>query len=228
MKFGKPQPAYACRCLLCSGEERLPQGKILRRKNAGHGCSACIRGNCVVCSKPVPAERPRSNTCSERCESEKKRATWRQYYAQHTSPEFNARRYEMQKAREHINPELAAARRESHRLSQMMYRQNPGVAAREQEYQHNRWAEMKTLIIRQRQDFFNSLSADEQQQRKEAARQRDREYRRRFREWLHANPDEHAQFIRKNREWLVERQRKRALAELINKSQELINRDNKK
>lgn len=226
MEYGRLQTAYQCKCALCGKVERLPRGKILKRQKAGQGCTSCIRGACVICGKPVPADRPKSNTCSELCQQEKIQDAGRRHYAKKASPDFNRVRYQAQKERELNNPVLREKRVSREKITKKSYRLRPEIIARSQEYHRNRWSELKDLLTQQRREFFASLSPDEQRLRAESLRDYNREWARKFREWLFAHPEEHEKFKEKQREWVMENQRRKALAELLGQSQKLINRDN--
>lgn len=70
--------------------------------------------------------------------------------------------------------------------------------------------------------FFASLPPDEQEEIKNKRRQYDREYKRRFREWLQDNPEIHEEIKARNRMLSRERERRNALAELLRESQQLL------
>ncbi|EAU5748052.1 hypothetical protein GUO57_004333 [Salmonella enterica] len=228
VKYGREQPAYWCRCTQCGHEELLARGKLLKRARDGLACEMCIRGACVICNHPVPVERPRSNTCSEDCEREKKRRTALRYYVNHAyMPGFQQRRWEAEKRREEANPERAARRRARDKAAKEKYRSRPEIIERNRQYQRRRWQELKEIIMLQRRRFWESLEPTERALREDRNRRFSREHKARFRDWLRANPEEHQKYSEYIREWRIENERRKALAELLSLSQKLINRTDK-
>ena len=81
---GKPQAAWRVRCD-CGREEVYPQNRlphtssIARSSRAVTACSHCSAPPCVVCGEPVLVG-SRSNTCSESCYRQHRRAQWRDSY----------------------------------------------------------------------------------------------------------------------------------------------------
>lgn len=223
VKFGRLQQSFWCKCD-CGREELFAKNKLIRKAHDNLGCSVCVRGPCIVCGSPIPDERPKSNTCCDTCEQEKKRATQLKSYARRSqSPGFNQRRYEMQKARLELSPEKREAqlnrRRERVKTDSQLEKQR--------DYYRSYYARFRDEIIRSRRAFFNSLSPEEKEQRKENARRYDREYKRRYRDWLIENPVEHEKFLEAQREYNIGRQRKLALAELMRDSQNILDKGKK-
>ena len=217
---GRQVKSYICRCN-CGREEILPLNKLLKRFKKNQGCDTCVRGPCIICGKPVPDSRPRSNTCCEQCEQDKLHSIQLLHYAKRSAePGFNQSRHEARKRREVQNPALRARRLETARK----IARRPEVKERKRKFFRAYYSEMKAEIQFARRVYFDSLPPDEQERIREKRRDYDREYKRKFREWLRANPDLHEQYKAQLREKEAERQRRQVLADLLTQSQKLLDK----
>ncbi|EDS6804915.1 hypothetical protein A4G70_000056 [Salmonella enterica subsp. enterica serovar Tudu] len=215
---GRYTQLFCCRCT-CGREETLPKTKLLKRIKNNQGCSYCVRGPCVICGGVISDERSRSNTCSEACSKEKLQQIQLKYYVLHSGEDgFSQKRYKQAKTREKADPSLRERRiarlREYNKRSDIVEKKRQRYRA----YYHNFREEIQT----QRRMFFASLPPDEQEEIKNKRRQYDREYKRRFREWLQDNPEIHEEIKARNRMLSRERERRNALAELLRESQQLL------
>ncbi|EIZ8584087.1 hypothetical protein MQY53_001613 [Salmonella enterica subsp. enterica] len=214
------QASFLCRCD-CGREEVIPTTKLLKRSKKNQGCDICVRGPCVVCGKSIPDNRSRSNTCCDACETQKKRHIQLSHYINKSAePGYNQRRYKSARAREDSNPEL----REKRLARQKQYSQLPARRSQQREYHRKRYAEMKDFIQAIRRRIFEQMSPEEQDRIRDLRRTYNREYRRRFREFLRHNPELQVEFKEKMRLWQLERARRIALAELIADSQKLLDK----
>ncbi len=212
MYGGKPVQFWVCQCDKCQRIEEIPQTKLVGLDC----CTVCRRGPCVACGGEVPDSRPRSDTCCESCHQQRKREIWNKNYSKLVSdnPEFNKKRVESMRERRAEDPVYAAHVKELSRAADRRYFDKPGNRERAAEYGAQWYADNKAAIQAERKRIYASLTPAEQAVIREERRNYQREYKRRYREWLKANPTELAQHQERYREWANEYARLHALSDL--------------
>jgi len=138
------------------GEEykyKLSSGKIYEI------CEVCRADPCEVCGEKKPKERVRFKTCSEACQTIKKRARWNIEYINRiqADPDLNKRQYEKTKKSE----EKVQKRRVYDRARSLSRRTNTEYLTKERERQSKRYAEQKEDIRIQREERLNAMTPAE-------------------------------------------------------------------
>jgi len=220
LRWGGLKSAWRCRCD-CGRVEIYPQDRLPHRDSipASHrveACSVCRRPSCEVCGTPVPADRPRSNTCSEVCRQAQQRANQRAYWHRQMTrdPDHAMRQYRRKRERMAEDPEYAARLREQWREQHRRHRakKSPDELERDREWQRQWYEENRGLILEQRRKRLYAMSPEERAEYDEHRRRLGREWRRRWRAWLDRNPEEKARYRQRYREWVRERELRELMA----------------
>lgn len=224
----KRSKIWLCHCNQCGRDEEIPQNLLpynasqSRKRGVRYACSVCMRGACVVCGGEITRD-TKENTCSDACHQLKIRNIQNLHYAKRVAedPDFNRVRRIRVTERMQADPEYAANIREISRAAKSRYCKKEGVREAKAAYQAERWRRYKDAILEQRERFWKSLSIEEQLARKNSMRDSVRASKRRFYDWLRANPNEHQKYIERRRGWRIDRERQMELAKLQKAMQEL-------
>ena len=211
---------WSCHCQQCGRNEEIPQNLLpynasqSRKRGIRYACSVCSRGDCVVCGGEITRD-TKSNTCSDACQLIKVRDSQNLHYAKKSvDPDYNKQRHSVVVERMVVDPDYAETVRAIRREANKSYSKKEGVVELARAYQAERWRVYKAGIQLQRQRFWDSLSLEEQEARRESIRLTGRESKRRFYEWLRANPVEQQQYADRQRVYRTERNRQIELAKL--------------
>lgn len=190
-------------------------------------CELCRQKNCVICGKKVPLARGKKNTCCEQCAADKTRLTQNRFYVVRfgRDPDLHKKRHAAAKAAREQDPEKMAAYCEKERQRHELRKQDPKYQVRRQAYGKQYHAKNRDEILQKRRDFFDGLSAAEKAERAEKQREASRVWRAAHRAELKTDPEKWAAYQAAQRRAVREHNRRRALAELMIKSQELIKND---
>lgn len=219
---------WLCRCNQCGRDEEIPQNLLpyvpskAHKRGIRYACSVCSRGACVVCGGEITRD-TNENTCSDACHEQKIKNIQNLHYAKRVAndPDFNKKRHERVRVRMASDPEFAARVREIRREANKRYQREDEAIKARREYQAAWWQERKEALIEQRNRFWRSLSVEEQAERLERRRDSGRESKRRFYEWLRANPAERQQYIERQRAYQMGRNRRIELAKLQSAMEEI-------
>lgn len=222
VKFGVMVTAWRCRCN-CGAIEIVPQVRLPYRDSIPKthrvtACATCRQPPCIVCQTRVPLARGKKNTCSEACEQTKQRANQRDHWHRKMAadPDHAIKQYRRVRQRMQVDPAYAAKVREQWRAAHARHKEAKTEAQLEAERARNRelYHENRDYILEQRRLRLAAMSPQERAEYEEDRRRRGREWRRQWRAWLDANPEEKAAYRERYREWVRARELRDLMASL--------------
>lgn len=190
---GRVQTAWEVVCA-CGALEVYPQSQLVSGRVLA--CANCRRPPCRICGSPIPPSRPRASTCSENCHQQARRTIHKEsYHRRAEDPGFNSARWERQREREAVYPELRDRRLERGREANRRYRDQPGTREALAAYYRDYYGQNRGEILRQRKERLDRMDPEALEQWREAMRGYGRAYRKRWREELKSDPDRHRQYL---------------------------------
>lgn len=215
---------WRCRCE-CGREEEIHQRQLTWRERTRTECIVCMRGPCVVCGGPIEWPGTRMmNTCSEACQTAKKRKHFIEHYYRlvERDPEFNRKRWREKAERMEQDPEYAARMRaywakQSEKRRQRM-QEDPEFREKELAWARDHYQMHREEIIARRKARAAALSDEERERLDAIARAKGREWRRQWREELNQDPPRKEAYL----EYLREHRRQAALRRLMAESQKMM------
>lgn len=218
---GSLKKFWICKCGKCNRhEEFYEHSKILRSRGY---CTICARGPCVICGSEITAK-TNSNVCSKSCYVIKRRNMWNLCYAKLITddPDHNKKRYQILKENMNKDSEYYAKIRNANNKSNAEYRKTAAYQQKSSDYQARRFYLYKEEIMQKRKDFFEALSEEEKNLRKEKNKEYWKKSAQKYRDYVKQNPEEYKKYIEYQRKHQRAYDRRKELSKLISDSQKLL------
>lgn len=220
VKFGRWQTAWLCRCE-CGVEVTVPQDRLPHRPSVDDrhrvdACPGCRARPCVICGTPILPPSTAAACSPEHLAQHRRDTQLNHYYKMvELDPEFGARRQRMAKLRAEIDPSVATRQsivaKRARRVRQTKINDDPSLRERVRAQARSTYAKHRTRILADRRTKLEAMTPEQHDIWIERMRKSGREYRRRWRAEIKADPQRHAEYIDLMREY----RRQRALRDVL-------------